>query len=207
MVQFVMAQGSRIPRQDRSTRTRERIVQAAHTCFVASGYDATQTKDIAREAEVSIGTYYEYFKDKSAAFQVVLDDFYAAFDELQLERFLADDTGEEGFLSLFGALRHWALSFGHLFADFATLAVRDSAFEESLRLFESKIESRIETILLESVFSQQPDLTTDAARLIYTLTEALLLRSVIELDEDAASRLLREASICLNAYVRVRTGA
>jgi AcrR family transcriptional regulator len=181
-------------------------VQAARTCFVANGYDATQTKDIAKEAGVSIGTFYEYFKDKSVAFQEVLDDFYAAFDELQLERFLANGTGEEGFLSLLETLRHWALSFGHLFADFSTLGVQDPAFEESLRLFESRIESRIETILLQSVFSQQPDLTTDAARLIYTLTEALLLRSVIELDEDAANSLLREASICLNAYVRVRAG-
>lgn len=200
-----MAKSTRTPRQDRSTRTRERIIQAARTCFTTNGYDTTQTKDIAREAGVSIGSFYEYFQDKGAAFQVVLDDFYAAFDALQLERFLSGSSGEEEFTALLKTLRDWALSFGHLFADFYTLAVRDRVFEESLRRFETRIETRIETALTESVFSEQPTLAPQAARLFYTLTEALLLRCVTEADPHAANSLLQEASICLNAYVRVRT--
>jgi len=201
-----MAKSTRTPRQDRSTRTRERILQSARTCFATNGYDATQAKDIAREAGVSIGSFYEYFQNKAAAFQVVLDEFYAAFDSLQLERFLSGGSGEEDFTALLKTLRDWALSFGHLFADFYTLAVRDPVFEESLRRFETRIETRIEIALIASVFSKQPTLAPQAARLFYTITEALLLKFVTEPDPDAANSLLQEASICLNAYVRVRTG-
>ena len=59
----------------------EEIVQAAIRCFAKKGYHATKTADIAKEAGVSEGTLYNYFKDKSALFVAVIEHINSAIDE------------------------------------------------------------------------------------------------------------------------------
>lgn len=54
------------PRQERSRRTVERIVDAAARIFHEQGYAGATTNDIADEAEVSIGSLYQYFPNKDA---------------------------------------------------------------------------------------------------------------------------------------------
>jgi AcrR family transcriptional regulator len=54
------------PRQERSRRTVERILDAAARIFHEQGYTAATTNDIADEAEVSIGSLYQYFPNKDA---------------------------------------------------------------------------------------------------------------------------------------------
>jgi AcrR family transcriptional regulator len=54
------------PRQERSRRTVERILDAAAHVFHEQRYTAATTNDIADEAEVSIGSLYQYFPNKDA---------------------------------------------------------------------------------------------------------------------------------------------
>ncbi|QFG26477.1 TetR/AcrR family transcriptional regulator [Actinomadura sp. WMMB 499] len=54
------------PRQERSANTRERIVQAAARVFTDHGYAAGTTNRIAEEADLSIGSLYQYFPNKDA---------------------------------------------------------------------------------------------------------------------------------------------
>jgi AcrR family transcriptional regulator len=54
------------PRQDRSRRTVERILEAAARIFHEQGYSGATTNDIADEAEVSVGSLYQYFPNKDA---------------------------------------------------------------------------------------------------------------------------------------------
>ena len=54
------------PRQERSRRTVERILDAAARIFHEQGYAAATTNDIADEADVSIGSLYQYFPNKDA---------------------------------------------------------------------------------------------------------------------------------------------
>jgi AcrR family transcriptional regulator len=56
--------GARRFAQDRARRTYEALVTAAGEAFIANGYDATGTPDIAAQAGVSVGTFYRYFDDK-----------------------------------------------------------------------------------------------------------------------------------------------
>ncbi len=56
--------GARRFAQDRARRTYEALVTAAGEAFIARGYDATGTPDIAAQAGVSVGTFYRYFDDK-----------------------------------------------------------------------------------------------------------------------------------------------
>jgi AcrR family transcriptional regulator len=49
-----------------ATETRDVIISGAFTCFRTYGLSKTTIVDIAREADVSRSTIYEYFKDKAA---------------------------------------------------------------------------------------------------------------------------------------------
>src|ERR1700737_2967972 len=48
-----------------TTDTREVIIESAITCFGRHGLDKTTVVDIARAADVSRSTVYEYFRDKA----------------------------------------------------------------------------------------------------------------------------------------------
>jgi len=67
------------PKQARSKRTREKIVQAAIRLFQERGYEKTTSNDIASEAGVSVGSFYVYFTDKR---QLLLTIFDRLADEL-----------------------------------------------------------------------------------------------------------------------------
>ena len=53
----------------RKHRTRERLLDAALTVFLARGYDAATTAEMARVADLGAGTFYCHFRDKRAAFE------------------------------------------------------------------------------------------------------------------------------------------
>lgn len=67
------------PKQARSRKTREKIVQAAIKLFRKRGYERTTSNDIAAEAGVSVGSFYAYFTDKR---QLLLTIFDRLADEL-----------------------------------------------------------------------------------------------------------------------------
>ncbi|WP_339321189.1 TetR/AcrR family transcriptional regulator [Paenibacillus sp. FSL W8-0194] len=78
----------RIPRQERSIKTKEAILQAAMELFSEKGYHGTNTKEIAAAAGVSTGSFYSYYKDKRAVF---LDSLSIYFNTLleRIEAYLA----------------------------------------------------------------------------------------------------------------------
>ena len=54
----------RVPRQARSREKRDALLAHAETLFVERGYAATTADDIARAAGVSVGAFYNYFRNK-----------------------------------------------------------------------------------------------------------------------------------------------
>lgn len=54
--------------QRRKAETRRRLLDAATRLFAKQGFEATRPQDIAREADVAIGTFYLHFADRRAAF-------------------------------------------------------------------------------------------------------------------------------------------
>jgi AcrR family transcriptional regulator len=55
----------------RKQHTRERLLDAALTVFLARGYDGATTGEMARVADLGTGTFYCHFRDKRAAFDGV----------------------------------------------------------------------------------------------------------------------------------------
>lgn len=84
------------PKQARSKKTKEKIVQAAIRLFQERGYEKTTSNDIASEAGVSVGSFYVYFTDKRqlllTIFDRLADDLYKnIFDGLKPEHLFDSD--------------------------------------------------------------------------------------------------------------------
>jgi AcrR family transcriptional regulator len=58
----------RVPKQDRSIAKKNRLLDAGMELFISKGYEQTNSREIAEQAGVSVGTFYSYFADKKALF-------------------------------------------------------------------------------------------------------------------------------------------
>lgn len=78
-------------KQDRSTRRRERILDAAFTVFSRSGYRGAGVDEVGRQAETSKGGVYFHFPTKEALFLELLK---TTADRLvaKVERAIADEA-------------------------------------------------------------------------------------------------------------------
>lgn len=75
-----MTRRRRLPRQERSRATVERIVDAGRTVLLERGIDGLTTNHVAAAAGISPGSLYQYFPDKEA----VLDEVVTRYaDELE----------------------------------------------------------------------------------------------------------------------------
>ncbi|MDQ6527239.1 TetR/AcrR family transcriptional regulator [Nocardioides sp. LHD-245] len=83
------------PRQARSREMVERIVTAGRAVLIADGYDAFSTNRVATVAGVSPGSLYQYFPDKAAILDVVIDRYWEEVAE-RVAASLADRIGEFG---------------------------------------------------------------------------------------------------------------
>ena len=64
---------SRAPLQSRAQATMDEILLAAVRILVRDGYDELNTNHIAEEANISVSTLYQYFTDKNAVLQALID--------------------------------------------------------------------------------------------------------------------------------------
>jgi AcrR family transcriptional regulator len=61
----------------RRAETREKLVSTAQKLFSKNGYHNTQVMDIVKDARVSAGTFYNYFRDKRDIFGQLMDETLA----------------------------------------------------------------------------------------------------------------------------------
>ena len=71
----------RQPRQARSQERVKRILDMAEELFTTKGYMATTTNAIATQAQVPIGSLYQFFPDKEAILQALAERYMAMLDE------------------------------------------------------------------------------------------------------------------------------
>lgn len=73
----------------------ERLVEAGRAVLQRDGYDAFTTNRVAQQARVSPGSLYQYFANKAAIVDAIIEQWAATVDE-QVAAALADRLGEEG---------------------------------------------------------------------------------------------------------------
>lgn len=79
-----------IPRQTRSQRTVDLILNSAAALFVEVGYDNATTNAIAERSGVSIGTLYRYFPNKEALLRALTARYHEQASELFKTFFVVD---------------------------------------------------------------------------------------------------------------------
>lgn len=82
-------------RAQTKARNRAAILNAARRVFATQGYQAATVRDIVRGTDLAVGTFYQYFRDKDAAFAAVADEtlseILARLRKLRRDRSLALD--------------------------------------------------------------------------------------------------------------------
>jgi len=96
----------RVPRQERSRRRVEGLLDAAARAVVDQGVDALTTRDIADAAEVPVASLYQYFKDKE---DVLLALAQRDMDEMDAQ--VAKDLAQLEVLSVESLVRTTMLAF------------------------------------------------------------------------------------------------
>lgn len=86
----------RKPRQARSQERVNRILDVAEELFASQGYTATTTNAIAAQAQVSIGSLYQFFPDKTA----ILKALALRYAEMLHQQLTVIDQAEPTTLSL-----------------------------------------------------------------------------------------------------------
>lgn len=77
----------RVPQQARSREKRAEILKAAAAMFAERGYGGTTSDDIAEAAGVSVGTFYNYFRNKRQVLvTLVIERIEDIFSNLQLAK-------------------------------------------------------------------------------------------------------------------------
>ena len=69
-------------RTDRAERTRQRIIDAAGSCFAATGFSKTTVEEIAARAGVSKGIVYHHFDGKDGLLERVVEQLCADWIEV-----------------------------------------------------------------------------------------------------------------------------
>ena len=70
----------RLTQEEKSERSRARLLEAALELFSHQGYRATSIREIAQAANLSTGNVYHHFPDKETLFRTLLDQYWAAID-------------------------------------------------------------------------------------------------------------------------------
>ena len=90
-----------MPKQERSKESRSALLNAGLKLFSKKGFYQTNSKQIAKEAGVSIGTFYMYFADKKDLFHEVLRAYHAkikrVMESIAIEEYVNAGDGR-GFL-------------------------------------------------------------------------------------------------------------
>jgi len=96
----------RVPRQERSRRRVEGILDAAATLVVERGVEALTTRDIAEAAGVPVASLYQYFADKEAVLIAL-----AARDMEEMDAQVVEDLAGLEVLTVAGIVRTTMMAF------------------------------------------------------------------------------------------------
>lgn len=176
----------------------ERIVAAARSLLVAEGYDALSTNRVAAAAGVSPGSLYQYFPDKAAILDVVVDRYWDEVAE-RVVASLGDRIGEAG-PSAVRAVVDALL--GALEADAPLLRVLHDELPprrlgDKLRALEQRVR-QLTTVALTLQGTRDPGVR---AWMVVMAVENLVTRWVLDEPDIDRNRLLDELVALTTGYV------
>ncbi len=191
----------REPRQIRSQRRVEKILDAALQIFAESGFEAATTNAIAERAEVSIGSVYQFFPNKAALLIQLnlrcLDDLRVTLKDVfvpELEQ-LPRQVMIEVVIDALGGFQQRncnALRVLNTARVPELISSADTVATEACR--------HVERLLEVTYPDLEPERRATIASVCFTATDALFYLSSIG-DAAAQNRVLNEIKILLKAYI------
>jgi AcrR family transcriptional regulator len=175
-------QPDRIHDDEAHTERRTRILDAAESCFVRSGFHCTTMQDVAAEAKMSPGNLYRYFPSKDA-----MAAGLAERDRAQVANDFNALVGSENFLESFAQLgrkhfeekpREKAILCLEIWAE----ATRNPTFAAVTHEFERDVVSRMEALFRQAQENGliAPEVNVRSlAVLVSTLADGLFVRRAI----------------------------
>ena len=172
---------------------RKQILDAAFACFAREGFHQTTRQEICREAGLSPGAVYSYFRSKEEIIE-------ASCQECQEALLLIEGTTDR--LDTLGVFNELAdLSFGRLAKAEAEIAIqvhvqlwsealRNPRIKESLRLREERIRQAFEDLVGGAQERGQinPSLSAQATgRVMMAMWGGLVLQKALNQDVDVSS--------------------
>jgi len=79
------------PHQKRSLDKRARLKSAALEIFGKKGYEGASIEEIARKADLAIGTFYQHFRSKRQLLLVLMDDLLEGLSQINLSSIESKD--------------------------------------------------------------------------------------------------------------------
>jgi AcrR family transcriptional regulator len=152
-------EGDRLrPLGPKAARTRAAIIAAAVEVFCEDGYQASSVGDVHERAGVSLGTFYQYFRDKADLIativaEAVIDSAGEIFPGFEAER------GEAGVAAVVdGFVRHYAET-----ADFQRVWEEVFHVEPAVAELRTRLSRLLELSLAESIAAGQDRGEVEAA--------------------------------------------
>ena len=125
------------PRINVEEERQEQILTAAAKCFAVKGYHRTTMDDIVREARLSKGGIYWYFKSKQEIFRSLLDKW---FNEMVIEKYeevaalsLPAKDKIERFLNLTGQAIFESLELAEVMMEFWAETTKDNFIRQTFK--------------------------------------------------------------------------
>lgn len=185
--------------QDRTIESRKKLLCAAYQLFAEKGYYHTNTKEIARAAGVSVGNFYNYFKDKSDIYCELSEQHIMGQKKALIDAFSKIEESESDIHKMADIFTGYidkqmarALDVNHFFADLPMLVA------DIPRLFEyqKKVNQEIQNIIKEFLASH-PQIKKRAsnevmARMLFTMAEEISKSIIVTKNTDIYQEYLDE---------------
>lgn len=178
----------------RTRAQRERILAAAQSCFVESGFHAASMATIAQTAGMSPGLIYRYFENKNAIILAIIEQQLTVargrirdlHSSKNLSRRIVDYFEEQE------PQDEHSMSYA-LYLEISAQATRDPQIAEALRRYDVAVSSELGDWLRRSMGERGLDLSNNVistrALMLLSLIEGLKLRGAREPELDR--RMLR----------------
>lgn len=196
---------SRSLKQSRSFNTKQKILDTAYRIFCEKGYYKTTSIEISKEANVSIGCFYSYFKDKDAVFWEILNlydkNFMKIIDEISNSFDIYKKDKQEWFLLLINKLINIHKKSQEFNIELNSLYRSNEKVALILNTHHTKIIESIKNFLI-SVKNETTITDIDAAAIItYDILNAVIDRVVFENNSISSDRILKSGIEAINKYL------
>ena len=207
----------RKPVQQRSINKRKRLIDAAISLIDEKGFLAIGIRDIVSQANISVGTYYSYFKDKNDIFREVLtimsSDFFDVFAAEVKKKMVKTKSMEKLVYFMITNLQEKLISNQHLYRELLILTLMDRDFNVIYNNFRFRKVKSLFDVMLNHFKDRIPLIDPDAANVnaamtvMFKVIEEIAKHIVFNAASVDEERVKREAAAMICRYIESQAPA